>query len=120
MTWYPKEFANVAMTDIQMRTDPSFGYPGRTYRFYTGKTVFDFGYGLSYSNYSYKFVSSPQNKIFIHSNQGLSASRQMLVSEVESNSCKKVNFKVVVGVENHGQASNQRASLGTCDQKVEW
>nr|GEX78139.1 probable beta-D-xylosidase 7 [Tanacetum cinerariifolium] len=62
MTWYPKEFANVEMTDMRMRPDPSSGYPGRTYRFYSGKTVFDFGYGLSYSNYSYKFLSAKQSR----------------------------------------------------------
>ncbi|GJQ98702.1 probable beta-D-xylosidase 7 [Tanacetum coccineum] len=111
MTWYPKEFANVEMTDMRMRPDPSSGYPGRTYRFYNGKTVFDFGYGLSYSNYSYKFFSGIQNsKIYVNSNQR-SPSGHMLVSGEMTELCEQVNFNVVVGVENHGQASNHTVLL---------
>ncbi|KAG0469641.1 hypothetical protein HPP92_015727 [Vanilla planifolia] len=37
------------MTDMRNWADAASGYPGRTYRF------FKFGYGLSYSTYSYKF-----------------------------------------------------------------
>lgn len=29
--------------------------PGRTYKFYTGKPVFSFGDGLSYTTFSYKW-----------------------------------------------------------------
>ncbi|PIA54809.1 hypothetical protein AQUCO_00901003v1 [Aquilegia coerulea] len=62
MTWYPESFTSVPMNDMRMRSDLSHGYPGRTYRFYTGETVYEFGYGLSYSNYNYKLISAP-NKI---------------------------------------------------------
>jgi hypothetical protein len=34
ITWYPKDYIKVPMTDMRMRADPSTGYPGRTYRFY--------------------------------------------------------------------------------------
>ena len=47
------------MTDMRMRPDSSQGYPGRTYRFYTGNTIYDFGYGLSYSNFKHSFLSVP-------------------------------------------------------------
>ena len=33
--------------------------PGRTYRFYTGTAIVPFGYGLSYSSFSYEVVGSP-------------------------------------------------------------
>jgi hypothetical protein len=59
ITWYPESFTSVPMNDMSLRPDPSRGYPGRTYRFYTGEVVYEFGYGLSYSNYSYKFMSMP-------------------------------------------------------------
>ncbi|XP_058080553.1 probable beta-D-xylosidase 6 isoform X2 [Magnolia sinica] len=59
VTWYPESFTHVAMTDMRMRADPSRGYPGRTYRFYRGDVVYRFGYGLSYSEYYYKFISAP-------------------------------------------------------------
>ncbi|KAI5072734.1 hypothetical protein GOP47_0012840, partial [Adiantum capillus-veneris] len=34
MTWYPESFTQVPMTDMNMRPNPSRGYPGRTHRFY--------------------------------------------------------------------------------------
>ena len=37
-TWYPESFVQgVSMLDMRMRPDVQEGYPGRTYRFYTGK-----------------------------------------------------------------------------------
>ncbi|GMJ06772.1 ARABIDOPSIS THALIANA BETA-D-XYLOSIDASE 4, beta-D-xylosidase 4 [Hibiscus trionum] len=65
MTWYPQSYLqNVPMTDMNMRPDPSKGYPGRTYRFYTGKTVYTFGDGLSYSKFSHKLVKAPPILVF--------------------------------------------------------
>ncbi|XP_042418937.1 beta-xylosidase/alpha-L-arabinofuranosidase 2-like isoform X1 [Zingiber officinale] len=61
VTWYPESFADsVNMTDMRMRPDPSTGYPGRTYRFYTGETVYKFGDGLSYSNFTHHLISAPK------------------------------------------------------------
>jgi len=40
-----------------MNLRPSVGYPGRTYRFYTGSPVYEFGYGLSYTTFSYSWNS---------------------------------------------------------------
>ena len=37
--------------------------PGRTHRFYTGKAVLPFGYGLSYSSFKYDIVRSPGPKV---------------------------------------------------------
>ncbi|KAL8514092.1 hypothetical protein ACS0TY_013274 [Phlomoides rotata] len=37
ITWYPKDFINIPMTDMRMRADPNSGYPGRSYRFYEAK-----------------------------------------------------------------------------------
>ncbi|XP_010065529.2 beta-xylosidase/alpha-L-arabinofuranosidase 2 [Eucalyptus grandis] len=61
MTWYPQSYADaVPMTNMNMRPDPATGYPGRTYRFYTGPTVYSFGDGLSYSDFSHSLVQAPQ------------------------------------------------------------
>ncbi len=35
---------------------PPFTNPGRTYKFYTGKPVLPFGYGLSYSHFRYTLI----------------------------------------------------------------
>ncbi|XP_077214415.1 putative beta-D-xylosidase 6 [Tasmannia lanceolata] len=59
VTWYPESFTSVPMNDMNMRADPSRNYPGRTYRFYTGEVVYEFGHGLSYSSYAYKFFAVP-------------------------------------------------------------
>ncbi|KAL2551538.1 putative beta-D-xylosidase 7 [Forsythia ovata] len=37
ITWYPKDFIKIPMTDMRLRPDSSSGYPGRTYRFYKGE-----------------------------------------------------------------------------------
>ena len=38
--------------NVNMR--PNESYPGKTYRFYTGETVYDFGTGLSYTTFDIK------------------------------------------------------------------
>jgi len=45
------------MLDMHMR--PGSGNAGRTYRFYTGKPIYDFGYGLSYTTFTYQWSSFP-------------------------------------------------------------
>ncbi|KAL5560984.1 hypothetical protein UlMin_030731 [Ulmus minor] len=60
MTWYPQEYlTNLPMTAMDMRSRPSKGYPGRTYRFYNGPVVYPFGYGLSYTKFVHSIASAP-------------------------------------------------------------
>ena len=50
LTWYPEAYTKqVALTDMAMRPSNDTGSPGRTYRFYTGPTVFKFGEGLRHN-----------------------------------------------------------------------
>lgn len=59
MTWYESNYAKqIPMTSLKLRADEKFGYPGRTYKFFNGTTVFPFGYGLSYTQFKYKTSSS--------------------------------------------------------------
>ncbi|CDY51290.1 BnaA06g23560D [Brassica napus] len=61
MTWYPQSYVEkVPMTNMNMRPDKSNGYPGRTYRFYTGETVYAFGDGLSYTKFRHSLVKAPR------------------------------------------------------------
>ncbi|CAF1107156.1 unnamed protein product [Adineta steineri] len=54
ITIYPESYVNaVSMFDMQMR--PSSTNPGRTYKFYTGKAIFEFGDGLSYTTFDYSW-----------------------------------------------------------------
>ncbi|WCJ44513.1 beta-xylosidase 1 [Euphorbia peplus] len=117
MTWYPQEFTKVPMTDMRMRPQKSSGYPGRTYRFYQGKKVFEFGHGLSYSSYSYKFVSVKQNSIYLRSpssdpsNRDLNQITYRLVSDIGSELCENSKLSVTVRVENEGDMAGKHPVL---------
>ncbi|XP_047340618.1 probable beta-D-xylosidase 7 [Impatiens glandulifera] len=100
VTWYPQDFVkSVSMTDMRMRPDPSSGFPGRTYRFYHGKTVFEYGYGLSYTTYSYKFASV--SKSTFHFNQ----------STLEGGICDGSKFAASVLVKNEGEMAGKHPVL---------
>lgn len=110
MTWYPQEFINVPMTDMNMRPNSSTGYPGRTYRFYTGETVFQFGEGLSYSNYSYKFVSTDGHIILPFSlpSYGEWASDYI---DIDNIPCDSLTFTTKLTVQNHGSMDGSHVVL---------
>lgn len=63
-TLYPEDYVHqVSLFETGLRPGksqwPPFTTPGRTYRFYTGKTVLPFGYGLSYTTFKYSSVETP-------------------------------------------------------------
>ena len=62
-TIYPSSYVNeVSMFDMRMR--PSLNNPGRTYKFYTGKPVYEFGYGLSYTKFDYTWNNQTFNSFY--------------------------------------------------------
>ncbi|KAI4339739.1 hypothetical protein MLD38_024648 [Melastoma candidum] len=113
VTWYPQEFTRVPMTDMRMRPDPSTGYPGRTYRFYRGQTVFEFGYGLHYTKYSYKFTSLTKETFHLNSNtsEAPGSARQKPVSELGVEFCERSKSLVTVEVENQGDMAGRHPVL---------
>ncbi|GFQ01574.1 probable beta-d-xylosidase 2 [Phtheirospermum japonicum] len=61
MTWYPQEYLdNLPMTAMDMRSNPSTNYPGRTYRFYKGRVVYPFGHGMSYTSFVHTIADAPK------------------------------------------------------------
>jgi len=86
-TILPASYANqISIFDFNMRPGPSVWprpdcntqppskcpmgtNPGRTYRFYTGKPVVPFGFGLSYTTFNYKVVQFPTTTTQISLNQ---------------------------------------------------
>ncbi|XP_028754606.1 probable beta-D-xylosidase 6 isoform X1 [Neltuma alba] len=114
MTWYPESFTRVSMTDMRMRADPTRDYPGRTYRFYTGSRIYGFGHGLSYSTFSYQFLSAP-SKIGLSgtlkdgSVKGTLKQEGKQVYSVdyipvdEMQNCISLRFSVQVSVVNYGK-----------------
>ncbi|XP_027368380.1 probable beta-D-xylosidase 7 [Abrus precatorius] len=117
ITWYPKDFIDVPMTDMRMRPDPASGYPGRTYRFYTGPKVYEFGYGLSYTKYSYEFISVSQNNLHINQSsnhfmiQNSETIRYKLVSELGKETCQSMSVSVTLGVKNNGNMMGKHPVL---------
>jgi len=58
-TNYPANFVNqVADTNMGYRPSTNPPNPGRTYRFYTGTPVYPFGFGLSYTNFTYAYTNT--------------------------------------------------------------
>ncbi|KAK4597146.1 hypothetical protein RGQ29_014940 [Quercus rubra] len=61
VTWYEANYVNkIPLTSMQFRPDDSKGYPGRTYKFFNGSTVFPFGFGLSYTKFNYTTIQTLQ------------------------------------------------------------
>ncbi|KAL9172031.1 hypothetical protein ABFS82_03G018300 [Erythranthe guttata] len=114
MTWYPKDFIKIPMTDMRMRSDPLSGYPGRTYRFYQGEKVYEFGYGLSYSNYSYKFINVGKNNLDVKrlsTAKRLKRPYEIPVSDIGFEKCENAKFSVIVSVENEGEMAGKNSVL---------
>ncbi|XP_038992427.1 beta-xylosidase/alpha-L-arabinofuranosidase 1-like [Hibiscus syriacus] len=113
MTWYPQSYLqNVPMTNMNMRPDPSKGYPGRTYRFYTGKTVFTFGDGLSYSKFSHKLVKAPQLLLFpMDEDHICRRSSDCNSIEVAERHCENLGFDVHLRVRNTGRHDGSHSVL---------
>ncbi|KAI3930666.1 hypothetical protein MKX01_037112 [Papaver californicum] len=108
VTWYPQEFNKIPMTDMRMRTDSATAYPGRTYRFYKARKVFDFGYGLSYSTYLYELVNVNRKTIYLNRFTNILAlddkisTNFLSISEMGTEYCEKLKFSVTIGVKNSG------------------
>ncbi|KAJ8514475.1 hypothetical protein ONZ45_g7995 [Pleurotus djamor] len=59
VTQYPADYVNqIAMTDMSLR--PSNTSPGRTYQWYTGVPVFEFGHGLHFTTFALSWHKPPK------------------------------------------------------------
>ena len=88
---YPAEFTSqIPITDMGMRSAP-----GRTYRFYTGEPVYPFGYGLSYTTFTY-----------------LSASLASIDAGAALTTALRVPLTFNVTVENTGRMDGDHVVLG--------
>ncbi|KAJ5610398.1 glycoside hydrolase superfamily [Penicillium lagena] len=56
VTQYAASYADqVSIFDINLRPNSDGSYPGRTYKWYTGKPVIPFGYGLHYTEFNFEW-----------------------------------------------------------------
>jgi beta-D-xylosidase 4 len=61
VTQYPEDFVNeVGMTDMSLRPAPT--NPGRTYKWYTGKPVLEFGHGLHFTTFDFSWQRQPSTQ----------------------------------------------------------
>ncbi|XP_065868917.1 beta-xylosidase/alpha-L-arabinofuranosidase 2-like isoform X2 [Euphorbia lathyris] len=104
VTWYPQSFVEkVPMTNMNMRPDPKTGYPGRTYRFYTGETVYNFGDGLSYTQINHQLVQAPRAvSVTLGGNHPCKSSLCQSVEAVDEN-CQNSAFDIRLKLYNAGQ-----------------
>lgn len=109
----------VPMNDLNMRADPSRGYPGRTYRFYTGDKVYEFGHGLSYSSFTLELLSAPSRLSLSQSiktklrrsilNRGDNKPPYVHVDEVSN--CDSLVFSVRISLKNDGDMDGSRVVM---------
>jgi hypothetical protein len=117
VTWYPEDFIKFPMTDMRMRADPATGYPGRSYRFYNGKTVYKFGYGLSYSKFSHRLVTGTNNPasntslLLAGLTPTLEDNASYHVDDIGTEVCDWLKFPAVVKVQNHGPMGGKHSVL---------
>ncbi|KVH93457.1 Fibronectin type III-like domain-containing protein [Cynara cardunculus var. scolymus] len=104
MSWYPQSYTTkVNMTNMNMRPDPATGYPGRTYRFYKGDTIYTFGDGLSFSEFAHHLVSAPKLvSVPLEEGHVCRSSKCKSIDAVEQ-TCKNLAFDVHLRVTNNGK-----------------
>ncbi|KAF4043595.1 Fibronectin type III-like domain [Phytophthora infestans] len=63
-TFYDSEYVNaMSIYDMHMRPTPVTGNSGRTYRFFTGVPVYEFGFGLSYTTFHKNWSDEPPREL---------------------------------------------------------
>lgn len=111
------------MTNMAMRANPARGYPGRTYRFYTGPTIHAFGHGLSYTQFTHTLAHAPAQLTVRLSTSSASASasasaasllnatRPSRAVRVAHARCEGLTVPVHVDVRNVGDRDGAHAVL---------
>ncbi|KAG7386520.1 hypothetical protein PHYPSEUDO_015530 [Phytophthora pseudosyringae] len=83
-TFYDSDYVNaMSIYDMHMRPTLVTGNPGRTYRFFTGVPVYEFGFGLSYTTFHKTWSVEPPTEL----DAAFLAQQLSEASETESRSC---------------------------------
>lgn len=87
--------------------------PGRTHRFYTGKAVLPFGFGLSYTTFKYTVVAAPTTTLSLHPLRTLLAQSRAEGRVLPPTLTAKAPFvQYTVNVTNTGSVDADDAVLG--------
>ncbi|KAH0291018.1 1,4-beta-D-xylosidase, partial [Aureobasidium melanogenum] len=104
VTQYPAHYiADIPMTDMTLRPNATTGSPGRTYKWYNGTAVFEFGYGMHYTKFSADI--SPLSKSSYDISSLLSG-----CNETYKDRCAFESISV--NVHNTGNVTSDYAALG--------
>ncbi|KAK5994331.1 putative exo-1,4-beta-xylosidase bxlB [Cladobotryum mycophilum] len=96
VTQYPANYVNNNnIFDMSLR--PSNGIPGRTYKWYTGKPIIPFGYGLHYTGFNVSWAGNPTTS---------GTDVATLVKNAGSNPDRSAFIKLNVAVKNTGSVAN--------------
>lgn len=91
------------MTDMTLRPNSTTGSPGRTYMWYNGTPVYEFGYGMHYTNFSASMTNASQTSYSISA----------LVNECSETYKDRCAFESVpVDVKNTGSVTSDYVALG--------
>lgn len=115
--WYYENYTNIDMSNMNMRPNKTTGYPGRTYRFFTDTPIWEFGHGLSYSEFSYSRFTAPKSLMapplrhqLCNSDRAVRKSGLKCLDE-EKGACEDSIFHVRLSVRNEGPVSGDHAVL---------
>ncbi|KAL5204681.1 hypothetical protein ABZP36_009552 [Zizania latifolia] len=120
VTWYRQDYLQkVPMTNMAMRANPAKGYPGRTYRFYTGPTIHPFGYGLSYTSFTHSLAHAPaQLTVRLSGHHAVSSSSLNTTAHLSRTAvrvaharCEELSIPVHVDVKNTGDRDGAHTVL---------
>ncbi|XP_022855824.1 probable beta-D-xylosidase 2 isoform X2 [Olea europaea var. sylvestris] len=113
ITWYPQEYLNnLPMTAMDMRSNPSSGYPGRTYRFYKGDVVYPFGHGLSYTNFVHTIADAPTVvSVTVHGRHHTNTTITSQAVRVTHAKCNRLSISFYVDVRNIGSRDGTHTLL---------
>lgn len=115
VTQYPAHYVGqIPMTDMTLRPNETTGSPGRTYMWYEDEPIFEFGYGLHYTDFSVSFDEDSSTNATANSTEsGASYSIQDLTNncgERYPDLCAFSTFDVTVS--NTGDVSSDYVVLG--------
>ncbi|XP_043694906.1 probable beta-D-xylosidase 2 [Telopea speciosissima] len=113
ITWYENGYIDMLpMTSMPLRPVDELGYPGRTYKFFNGSTVYPFSYGLSYTQFIYNIHSARRSlDITLNKNQhcrrlsyGDDVSRPLCEGVlIDDLNCSEMEFDFEIEVQNVGK-----------------
>ncbi|KAJ7968895.1 Beta-D-xylosidase [Quillaja saponaria] len=121
ITWHEANYVDLLpLTSMPLRPIDSLGYPGRTYKFFNGSTVYPFGYGLSYTHFNYSLVSSQRSLLVnltkFHHCRNLTYDNDankppcpaVLTNDIE---CNNYIFELEIEVQNVGERDGSEVVL---------